>query len=126
MSFQWKELPEQRRAAELARLREAYERDQARNRAAGLLKQYLEVQGLSKDMAEHITEKLEAYRVEDLLGLERQDVDELLPDLPEDEKRKLVQIAQVVKDNKKQVLAITHPHLPSTRLQNQYLVVDKS
>jgi len=120
------QLPVEQRRAAIEQLKEIFERQQAIDRAAGQLKMYLELKGWSQDRAEHITEHLKAYRVEDLLGIEREDVDELLPDLTEDEKRRLLHIAQVVKDNKHAVLAITHPHLPSTRLQNQYLVVAKS
>jgi len=120
------QLPDEQRRAAIEQLREIFERQQAVDRAAGQLKQYLQLKGFSQDRAEHITDKLEIYRVEELLHLEREDVDECLPDLTEDEKRKFLHIAQVVKDNKHAVLAITHPHLPSTRLQNQYLVVNKS
>jgi len=118
------QLPDERRRAALQQLRDTFERQQALDKAAGQLKEYLELKGFSPDRAEYITDKMEIYRVEYLLDVEREDVDNCLSDLTDDEKRKFLQIAQIVKDNKHAVLAITHPPLRSTQLQNQYFVVN--
>jgi len=63
-------------------------------------------------MAEHITEGLEMYNVEQLRFLRREDLNEL--DLTDDEKRRLLTLAETAKRTVEEMMA--------NMTQNEYLV----
>jgi hypothetical protein len=81
---------------EKAVLKEFWKRYQAQAKHAGQLRKFLEERGWSKDMAEHITEGLQMYRVAQLQYLIEEDLEEL--GLSAAERRKLLSMASAARD----------------------------